>query len=187
MSQPLKDEAAWIAAVKQGSKDHFRLLVGAYLQKCWRLSYSILRDAQEAEDAVQEVFFAVWNNRDKLEHEKAAFSTWLYRITYNKSIDFLRRKHKPTTDIESLPLPDKTPLIDSQLEQRHRYANLADALNHLPEKQKHAIFHYYFDEMSVDEISTRLQTTEDATRSLIKRGKQQLRQILSTDYDHFSD
>ena len=69
----------------------FSLLYNRYASKIYAKCLSILRDEMLAEDATQEIFMKIFMNLSRFE-EKAKFSTWIYSITYNYCIDYLRRK-----------------------------------------------------------------------------------------------
>lgn len=71
----------------------FSLLYNRYSAKIYTKCLTILKDEMLAEDAMQEIFMKIFLNLTKFE-EKAKFSTWIYSITYNYCIDYIRRKQK---------------------------------------------------------------------------------------------
>ena len=81
-----------IKRISQDDKDAFSSLYDRYSQLVYNLAYKILRDQDYAGEAMQSVFFQVWNKADTYNEKKGAVSTWIINIARNKSIDILRRK-----------------------------------------------------------------------------------------------
>ncbi len=175
------EDAVLVAAIRGGDKAAYQLLVKRYLTKVWRLAMSILHDAQEAEDATQEVFLALWQSVEKWDPEgQAKFSTWIYRVAFNKCID-IKRARKPTVPEESVP--EKATETDAydQLLQSQVSDKISSLLAELPEMQRIAMLLYYYEELSVDEISAKLETSEQSVRSLLKRGRRSLKDKIQYD------
>ncbi len=167
----------------ENSKPHFRMLVERHLQRLWRIAYNVLQDANEAEDVVQEVFVCVWDKRHDIDETKASFATWVYRITMNRAIDVKRKRKMATYDIQELSLSDVAPLADEQVSTQQTQQLLLSLLHELPEKQREALKQFYYEERSVREISKAMKSTEEATRALLKRGRQSLRHMIDRRYD----
>lgn len=161
---------------KEGSKKHFRMLVQRHLDRVWRVAFRVVKDASEAEDITQEVFVILWQKRAELVPEKGSIGSWLYKVAFNRALDF-KRVQKRATHVELDE--ENTPRIAASQHRNMEYRQQSDAvwqhLSSLPENQRHALVLYYFEELSVEEISARMGTTEMGVRSLLKRGKQQLR------------
>lgn len=167
-----------LAELAKGSKAAFQTLTSRYIDKIWRISYRVVRNRQDAEDVTQEVFTTVWNQRDQWRPGEASFSTWLYRVAVNRSIDFCRKRK-----IESIELDDdlyESDYIsaDDMVAGRQTQEMLLECLKELPEKQMFALLYFYYEDMTVEEICTRLHASEDAVRSLLKRGKAGMRDVL---------
>lgn len=156
-------------------------LIQRYVGKMWRLAMSILNDEQEAEDAVQDVFLSLMKSLQNWDPKgQAKFSTWIYRVTFNKCID-IKRKRKPaeTTDTVELISEEKTAYqntLGQQLSQK-----LDELLKTLPTAQCNALKLYYYQEMSVKEICEELSKSEESIRSLLKRGKACLKEKIQVD------
>jgi RNA polymerase sigma-70 factor (ECF subfamily) len=169
-----------IEKIKCGDKPAYKMIVERYLTKLWRLGMSVLRNETDAEDAVQDVLLSIWQNKETLKSEKeggAKFSTWIYRVMLNRCIDIKRRK-KPQTGTEIIDevTCDNNPSAESLLVDTQNSANLLSHLMEIPEKQRLAIILFYFEELSVKEISDKLSTTEQAVRALLKRGRSTLKE-----------
>lgn len=169
------DDQSLISLAKSGNKAAYRSLTQRYKQKIWRLAISILKDEQEAEDATQEVFLSLWQSLSKWEENgKAKFSTWLYRVSFNKCIDIKRSKKEITSDDNT---PEKAMNADAHdnVLRGQVAEKIAGLMKALPEAQRIAILLYYYEELSVNEISSHMDTSEQGVRSLLKRGKKTLR------------
>src|SRR5690554_1309992 len=93
-------ESEWVARAQQGDKEAFRELVRQHQRQVFHICLGVVKSRADAEDLVQEVFIRVHRNLSKFEGN-ANFSTWLYRIAHNASIDLLRkRKRKQASDFD---------------------------------------------------------------------------------------
>lgn len=89
------NEIAVIRLARQGNKEALRLLFEENKKKIFSLAYQYVKNAEDAEDILQETFIKVYRSLHKLNmHDGTRFSPWLYRIGINCSIDYLRRKKK---------------------------------------------------------------------------------------------
>lgn len=79
-----------IRRVREGERDAFRVLVARYQERAYRLALRVLRDEEEARDAVQEAFLKAYGALDRFE-ARSRFYTWLYRLVMNQCIDQRRR------------------------------------------------------------------------------------------------
>lgn len=111
------------------------------------------------------------------QHGRAKFSTWLYRVVSNRCID-LRRKPR-TENVDVVPEVADTQLDASTVIERNEIGNLLEvAMQRLPEQQRVAVILSYHENMSNGEIAEVMDTTVAAVESLLKRGRQQLREML---------
>lgn len=171
------DEDLIVLILNNSDKQAYNALVQRYLRKIWRLAFSVLKNEEEAEDAVQDVFLSLLKSLEKFDIEGGAkFSTWIYRVSLNKCID-LKRKRKPME--HAAPSDD---LVSEEKSAYHATLNhqvskrLKDLMQSLPTGQKDALKMYYYEEKSVQEICNALSKSEDSIRSLLKRGKAELKE-----------
>lgn len=170
-----------VGLIIKGDKQAYQILVQRYLNKIWRLSMSILKDEQEAEDAVQDVFLTLWKSLKTWDPQgKAKFSTWIYRVSFNKCID-IKRKHKPSTGAEDNDIVSKDQTQYQELLQKQLSEKLTSILKHLPDSQRSALLLFYYEELSVKEISVKLDRSEQSIRSLLKRGRATLKEKMQYD------
>lgn len=175
------DEVLIARIVKEQDQKAHAILLQRYINKMWRLAISILKNEQEAEDAVQDVFVSLLQSLENWDpNGQAKFSTWIYRVTFNKCID-IKRKKKPNESADNIDLAseEKTAYqitLSNQLSEK-----LIEIVKTLPDGQSDALRLYYFKEMSVEEISGQLDKSEQSIRSLIKRGKAGLKDKIQLD------
>jgi len=175
----MKDEELLIR-IKNADKIAYNIIVERYLTKLWRLGMSIFHNASEAEDAVQDVLLSVWQNRANWKDESeggAKFSTWIYRVMLNRCID-IKRKRKPSSGVDIIDdvTSDKRPDAENILVKSQNSTQLLAHLMQIPEKQRLALLLFYYDELSIKEISDKLSLNEPAIRSLLKRGRTSLKE-----------
>ena len=157
----------------------FRLLYDRYAGKIYAKCLTLLKNEAWAEDATQEIFTKIFMNLVRF-REKSKFSTWVYSITYNYCIDYLRRKKKQksvlTDDLERAPdladdeVPDKE-LLEMDLMQ------LKVVLKKLSVDDSAILLMKYQDEMSIKEIAEVLNKTESAVKMQIKRAKERAKKL----------
>ena len=155
----------------------FRALVVRHIDRAYAIALRIVGNAADAEDVVQDTMLKVWTHRGQWQHGRAKFSTWLYRVVSNRCID-LRRKPR-TENVDAVPeVADKQPDASSVIERNEVTDLLEAALRRLPEQQRIAVILSYHENMSNGEIAEVMDTTVSAVESLLKRGRQQLRELL---------
>lgn len=151
----------------------FEVLYQRYGAKVYAKCLSMLKDEVMAQDATQEIFLKIFTNLSKFK-EKSKFSTWVYSITYNYCIDFLRRRKRmgnvfsdemeQAPDIPDDEISDKV-LLEIEIQQ------LKEILDNIPVGDKAVLLMKYQDEMSIKEIAAVLDKTESAVKMKIKRAK----------------
>jgi RNA polymerase sigma-70 factor (ECF subfamily) len=155
----------------------FRLLVERHIDRAFGIALRLLGSSADAEDVVQDTMLKVWTHRGRWEQGRAKFSTWLYRVVTNRCIDLHRR---PRTDnVDAVPEPiDTQPDAISSMHRDEITRMLENAIQRLPEQQRVAVILSYHENMSNGEIAEVMNTTVAAVESLLKRGRQQLRDML---------
>lgn len=160
-----------------GDEAAFRLLVERHIDRAYAIALRIVGNAADAEDVVQDTMLKIWSHRGRWQHGRAKFSTWLYRVISNRCID-LRRKPR-NENVETVPeVADGQPGVVEIIERNELNGMLELAMQRLPEQQRIAVIFSYHENMSNGEIAQVMDTTVAAVESLLKRGRQQLRQLL---------
>lgn len=177
-----------IKDILDGNKDEYRVLVERHQQSVFTTAMGFLHDKDEAEDLTQDVFIQAYLSLPGFKGE-SAFSTWLYRITVNASLNKTRKS--PLQRIfrlfENTPEADREiflAAIDSadpeDIMIRNENAELVrKALDSLPENQRIAIVLSKYDDLPQREIAEIMKTSEGAVESLLQRAKKNLREKLS--------
>lgn len=164
----------------QGDSDAFRQLVETYQAPVYRLALRMCGgDAALAEDAAQEAFLAAWRGLPRFRGD-SRFSTWLYRLTTNAAIDWLRRekRHRGMDDVTELELPDDGPGPQDQAEQAETQQTVRRALGQLSEEHRQVLLLRYMQELDYTEIAAALEISEGTVKSRISRAKMRLRELL---------
>lgn len=181
-----------IEKLKGGDDEAFRLVVGKYQKLVLNCSYKFLRNKEAAEDITQEVFLEVFESIHSFRGE-SRLSTWIYRITVAKSLNYLKslkRKKRfavivslfEKEEAEERILASASNGPDELLENQDRARILQWALNKLPENQRIAFTLSRYREMSYEEISLIMATSIPSVESLLHRAKSNLKKLLYAYY-----
>jgi RNA polymerase sigma-70 factor (ECF subfamily) len=182
-------DAALMLRVKRGDRAAFAELVGKYKQPLFNFVFRTLRDENEAEDVAQNTFLQVWKSRARYERT-AKFSTWLFTIARNLCLNEIRRRSRhPAESIEEThaehedqprqQYEDKKVFLPTENVLHGELARkIEEALAELPENQRTAILLCRQDELSYEEIAEVLDCSLSATKSLIHRGRETLKEKL---------
>lgn len=181
----MTDERELIRRAKKGDSDAFRLLVEEYQTAVYRLALRMCGESG-AEDAAQEAFVAAWRGLPRFRGE-CRFSTWLYRLTTNAAIDYLRREQKQRTDgdLDDLPLADDSPSPQEQAERSETQQRVRKALAALSEEHRQILLLRYMQELDYGEIAQALHISEGTVKSRINRAKARLRELLAQEGNLF--
>lgn len=171
------DDDTLLERMKADDAEAYRILVERHVDRAYALALRTLRNPTDAEDVAQEALVKAWTHRHSWQPGKAKFSTWLYRVVFNRCIDLKRMPSSANIDDVMEPEDDAPDSVDT-IHRRQVFDRLGDALATMPEQQRAALTLAYFDEMGNAEIATVLGTTVQAVESLLKRGRQGLRERL---------
>jgi RNA polymerase sigma-70 factor, ECF subfamily len=182
-------DADLMLRVKRGDAVAFAELVDKYKQPVLNLVYRLVRDSSEAEDLAQNVFLQVYKSAHRYE-ASARFTTWLFTITRNLCLNEIRRRSRHPADSIEAAHPDSEDQPVRQFEDQKTFSppdtllhteleqKIEQALAELPENQRTAILLCRQDELSYEEIAEVLGCSLSATKSLIHRGREILKQKL---------
>lgn len=137
----------------------------------FRTARSILKNNQDAEDAVQEAICSAYASRKQL-RDPALFKPWLLRILTNKCYDICRKTH-PTVDLSDVE--DTLPASGTDCTDK---ITLWQAVLQLPGDLRSTISLFYYEGLSIRQISETLGLTETAVKTRLSRGRQKLRILL---------
>jgi len=152
---------------------YFSILYKRYGGKVFSKCISLLKDEELANDATQDVFMKIYLNLAKFSG-KSKFSTWVYSITYNYCIDFIRRRKKDRNLFSDDEVENVGEVIDDVPEKElleMEVSRLKVVLEKIPLGDKTVLLMKYQDEMSIKEIAEILEKSESAIKMKIKRAK----------------
>jgi len=170
----MEEERVWVGQALAGDQVAFGRLVEAYKTPVFNLAYRLLGDAAEAEDAAQETFVRVYTHLNTYDPDRK-FSSWILSITSHYCIDRLRRRRSSWLSLDDLLTrrtfadphdgPEKTAL------QREEQDAVNSLLADLPSQYRLVLILRYWQDLSYQEMSQVLGTTESAIKSLLHRAR----------------
>jgi RNA polymerase sigma-70 factor (ECF subfamily) len=172
------DDEETIRRVLDGQSDCFAILVEKYQKKVVGMIYQMVRDHHLSEDLAQDVFLNVYQGLRSFNPARASFSTWLYRIAQNKTLNAIQRK-KPVF------LPEVPEGVSPQnafhvVDLQEFHAELDRVLDRLPIKQKIAFVWAEIEELSYQDIAEIEGVSVGTIKSRIHSARQQLRKAFET-------
>src|SRR5438270_4301032 len=182
-------DAEFMLRVKAGDEAAFDYLVQKYRRPLVSFMYRLARNAAAAEDLAQEVFLRVYRSRANYE-ASAKFTTWLYRIATNLAVNHARdtRHERPEVTVSldepaddtgtTLELPDANLTAEQAIVRRERMTAIRAKVEALPEQQKLAVIMHKYQQMDYKQIAEVLKKSESATKSLLFRAYETLREQL---------
>lgn len=169
-----------IAALAAGDRQAMAQLIQRHGPGLRRFLAGMLATPHEAEDLAQETFLRVWAAAGRYDPDKAAPTTWIYRIALRLAIDRNRRTgFRRFLGLEAAPEPeDDRPGVEADLAGRERLAQARAALATLPERQRHALLLRAVAGMTNAEIAATLGTSAGAVEQLLVRARTGLRTLM---------
>lgn len=180
-----------INALCEGNQQAFKLLVSTYKKSVFNTVLGFLQHFENAEEVTQDVFIKIFETIGSFKNQ-SKLSTWIYRISVNESLDFIRRakRKKRFAMITSLfgnenevlyqPVEFNHPGV--LMENKEKAAVLFKAISQLPEKQKTAFVLQKVEHCSQQKIAEIMQLNEGAVESLLTRAKTNLKKLLINYY-----
>jgi RNA polymerase sigma-70 factor (ECF subfamily) len=188
----MKDQEL-IEQILSGNQNAFRLLVDKYQVLVFNTCIGFVGNRQSAEDLSQEVFIETYRSINKFRGD-AKLSTWLYRISVNKSLNYIRdhKKHNLVRSLERFFYGEKEENLevedyafgtaDAPLEQQQHALELHKAISTLPDNQRIAFTLNKFDDLSYKQIAEVMDVSLSTIESLIHRAKKNLQKRLAAYY-----
>ena len=181
-----------IANLKANDAQAFHTLVALFSKKVLNTCIGLLQNCEDAEDVTQEVFITIHLNIKDFK-EESTLSTWIYRISINKCLEFLRKKNRKKRSgiLKSIFTSEGEKAIENHsdfthpgilLENQERSKVLFRAIELLPEQQKTAYILHKLEQISYQEISNIMGVSLSSVESLLFRAKQNLKKHLAIYY-----
>ncbi|GAB4193899.1 MAG: sigma-70 family RNA polymerase sigma factor [Roseiflexaceae bacterium] len=173
------EEIEWIRQALKGDQSAFGQLMYRYSGAVHNLAYRMLGDAQDAEDAAQEIFLRAYTRLDSFDQNRR-FSTWLLSIASNYCIDRLRRRRWAWMTLDDAAFQVPSPLAGPERTalQREQQQQVQRALQRLPEHYRLVTILRYWNDMSYDEIAQVTGLTESTIKTRLHRARHMLADTL---------
>ncbi|MDX2127688.1 MAG: RNA polymerase sigma factor [Chloroherpetonaceae bacterium] len=186
------NDIARMALVASGNNDALKKVVAEFQDKVFNTCLGFVKSTDDADDLAQEVFITIFEKATQFRGE-SSLSTWIYRISITKSLEFLRKEKSRQRFIKVKSLfgfgEDEEPQIivfehpGIELEQKEDREAIAFALDHLPENQRVALTMCKIEGLKYDEIAEVMKISVGAVESLIHRAKENMKQKLKVYFE----
>lgn len=186
------NEKELIARLQARDEAAFEELIRQYEKKVYTLCFRMCDNSEDAEEAAQDAFLALWRGIDRFRQE-SSLSTWIYRLASNACIDLMRRKKKGagsvSLDDEELFVDavDPAPQPHEEAERRETQRLLQEGLLSLPAEYRSILLLREIEGLSYSEISAALDLELGTVKSRISRGRTLLRNFLSVNGNFFEN
>lgn len=180
----MEAELELVRQAAHGSTEAFEQLVLSYQNQVYNLALRMAGNPEDALDLSQEAFLKAWRGLASYRFD-SAFSTWLYRLTSNVCIDFLRRQKKQKTiplqvtdesgEERDLSIPDTAPGPEESMMARAEREQVAEALRNLEPEYREALTLRVINGLSYAEIAGILGIREGTVKSRIARAREKMR------------
>jgi len=175
------DEQILIASITNGDTKAYAQLVNQYKDLVFTLALRMLKHREEAEEVAQDTFIKVFKSLDKFKGD-SKFSTWIYKVTYNTCLDRIKKNKKHLNDVAIDEFTfNKLDTIDNALENliaEEKHMLIKNCINKLPEDSSALLTLFYFEELSLDEISKIINIEANTVKVKLFRARKKLAVIL---------
>lgn len=184
------NERELIARLQKRDEAAFEELIRQYEKKVYTLCFRMCGNSEDAEEAAQDAFLALWRGIGRFRQE-SSLSTWIYRLATNACIDTLRRRKKQSgsvsLDDEELFVDavDTSPQPQETVEHRETQKLLQEGLSALPEEYRKVLILREIEGLSYTEIAESASIELGTVKSRISRGRSLLRNFLSGNGNFF--
>ena len=175
------EDQHYINLIINGDTNAFTALVDRYKDLVYTLTLRMLKNREEAEEVSQDTFVKAYKSINRFKGD-SKFSTWIYRIAYNTSLDRLKKNRKHFNDVTIDEFTEhQVKTIDnalSQLENEERNQAIQKCLAQLPRDDAFMLTLYYFEDQSLDEIAKVIGLTPNNVKVKLFRSRKKLATIM---------
>ena len=176
MDRPVEQlvEEILVLDCQRGSVKAMEMLVSRWQKRLWKYAFNMTGDAEAAWDITQESWLGIIKGLRKL-HDPASFKAWAYRITTNKSIDWIR-KNKTAKKVG----PDE---YENHQHNDKKDAGLKELLEKLDMKKRTVLNLRYFEQLSISEIGIALKIPKGTVKSRLYSARKELKELYQKHYE----
>jgi len=186
---PSESEQALVNSALNGDQKAYKALFEMYRQAIFHIAVKIVRNPEEANDLVQETFIRAFGSLKSYDcHYR--FSTWIYKIAANCSIDFLRKRKIDSLSLDKpiptkngdvqMELPDYSYHPERDLRSKEQSFGIEAAIESLPEKYREVIVLRHKEDKSYEEIASLLRVPVGTVKARIFRARELLKKKLKS-------
>lgn len=180
MELPHYSDEELVKIIREKDQELYSEIIKRYQTKLSHYLRKFVRDRDELEDILQLVFIKVFKNLNSFDLGKK-FSSWIYRIAHNESINYLKKnQNKISLDENELEIVDHKIDIILEVDRGLLKNKFEKIFNRLKPKYSEPLILFYFEEKSYEEISDILRIPISTVGTLILRGKKQLHDLLTS-------
>jgi RNA polymerase sigma-70 factor (ECF subfamily) len=172
-----QSDAALAAALAAHDPAALAAFYDRYAGYALAVALRILHDRQEAEEAVQDAFWQIWNGRVRFDPQRAKFRTWLFMIARSRALDRARRRSPARAALPERELPS----ADAGPEDAQLQRGLLRLVGRLTRNQRDAVILAFYEGLTHQEIAERLGEPVGTVKSRIRRGLLELRAALEAE------
>ena len=175
----MKTDTQIVEAVKSGRREGQDLMFGRYAQEVFAMIIRQVSNEQDAEELTQDTFLRAFSHIESYDSQRALLSTWLCRIAYRLTLDFLKRRRPFVVSMEDSEVW-QTDISDEQLEaelstgNEERIQKLELLIDDLPPDERMLLMLHYFENRSLDECSFIMDATPHALANRLYRIRKKL-------------
>jgi RNA polymerase sigma-70 factor (ECF subfamily) len=175
------DDQKLIEAIQNGDTKAYTQLVNRYKDLVYTLAIRMIRNREEAEEVAQDTFIKVFKSLDKFKGD-SKFSTWIYKVTYNTCLDRIKKNRKHLNDVAIDEfIFNKLDTIDNALDNminEEKRVLIKRCINKLPEDSSALLTLFYFEDLSLVEISKIINSEANTVKVKLFRARKKLAVIL---------
>ena len=172
----MDEDQRLVARFCQGEEAAFERLYAKYYDKVLTIAKGIVLDADDAADAAQEVFTTVYRNLKKFDH-RSRFSTWLYRVAVNRTIQYFRAGKNKRVGVQIF---EHAAIGEDIHDELIGDPNIAVALSRVSPDDRAVLTMFYWEDLSLAELAESLGIGENAAKTRLFRARDRFKKVFET-------
>ena len=173
-------ETEIVEAVRQGRREGQTEMVCCYAERVFAMVVRQVPNLMDAQELTQDAFLRAFSHIDRYEPHKASLSTWLCRIAYRLTLDFLKRRRPVIVTMED-NTEDSDEEVDLSTGREERIERLQEVMDELPDDERMLLTLYYFEDRPLTEIAYITGIDAKALANRLYRTRKKLYKILQED------